>query len=129
MIILRQKEFGRLKYPDDWDEDDDLYMDKIEESQEKGLLKDAAIAGVAGTLPSITSRLINGDKKLHWKSGLAMAGGSLLLGRLLNSGNTKSLKDKYRRLKTKPERERFKRNTELDPGMIKRLGNSAMLFV
>lgn len=46
MIVLREKIFRKLKYPEDWDEKDFEYLDKIDKESDKRIIKDALVSPV-----------------------------------------------------------------------------------
>lgn len=126
MKILRQKYFGRIKYPEDWDESDFDYLKTIDKESDKKLVKDAVVSAGVATLPSITGMVLNKKFKLHPEIGLPIGGLRFLLGRL--SDNSKDIKKKYRKLKTKEERNRFRNEVELNPGIIKTIKNNTSIL-
>lgn len=127
MIVFRQKIFGKIKYPEDWDEDDDKYLKEIEKSVNKNMIKDAAASAIMGSIPGALETLRTKKFRPRLEIGLPIAGIGFAVSSLFRDSKIKDLKNRYRKLKTKKDRENFKRNMELNPGLLKNLSNKALL--
>lgn len=127
MIIFRQKEFSKMKFPEDWDEDDDKYLKEIDKSINKNMINDAAASAIMGSVPGALETIRTRRFRPRLGVGLPIAGIGFAVSSLLRDSKAKELKNKYRKLKTKKDREDFKRNTELNPGFLKSLSNKSLL--
>ena len=104
-MIVKRKLFGKKKYPKDWDEEDEKYLDEIKKQEKKNLIRDISLTTLGAMSPSLIETLRYDKPKPHIKTGLIV--GSTLGG--LSYYNHKNIvkkrQDSYRKLDTKEKRQ------------------------
>lgn len=105
-MIVKRKLFGRKKkYPKDWDEEDENYLNEIKKQENKNLIRDISLTTLGAMSPSLIETLRNDKPKLHVKTGLIV--GSTLggLSYYVRKNTIKDRQNSYRKLDTKEKRQ------------------------